>query len=173
MNLLDIIILAVVLIGFVLGFKDGFVRKLIGFLGFIIAVVLAAKFAGSFGNFIEHQFGIEIYLSQIIGGIIIFIAVMVITSVVKRLVHPFDKVSGLLNQLLGGAVGAIQILFFLSAVFFLLNIFGAPSKSSVEESKLYHYVYGIIPGTVKYLNNYTPETKEIIKDYFNEKDSTK
>jgi len=173
LNLLDIIIIVVILIGFVLGFKDGFVRKLIGFVGFALAIFLAAKFAGVFGLFIEHHFGIEIYLSQIIGGIVIFIAVMIITSIVKRLVHPFDKVSGLLNQILGGAVGAIQILFFLSAVFFLLSIFDAPSKTAINESKLYKPVHNIIPVTVNYLNNYTPETKEIIKDYFNEKDSTK
>ncbi|MHB1686005.1 MAG: CvpA family protein [Ignavibacteriaceae bacterium] len=171
MNLLDIIILAVVLIGFVLGFKDGFVRKLIGFLGFALAIFLAAKFAVSFGKIIEKSLGIELYLSQIIAGILIFLVVMIITSLTKRLIHPFDKVNGLVNQIIGGAVGTIQILFFLSAVFFLLNIFNAPSKNAIKESIFYKKVFNIIPVTINYLNNYTPETKKIFKDYFNEKDS--
>ena len=35
LTILDFIILIVVLIGFILGFKDGFVRKIIGFVGFV------------------------------------------------------------------------------------------------------------------------------------------
>ena len=173
MNLLDYIIIAVALIGFILGFKDGFIRKVIGFVGFCLAIYLAAKFSVSLGKVVENISGIELYLSQIIAGIVIFIGVMALTSLIKRLIHPFDKVNGLVNQIAGGAIGTIQILFFLSAVFFLLNIFNAPSKGSIKGSLLYKKVFNIIPDTINYLNSYTPETKKIFKDYFNEKDSVK
>ena len=68
MSILDIIIIAIVLIGFVLGYKDGFVRKLIGLIGFVLAVFVAIRFASSFGKIIESITGIEIYLSEIIAG---------------------------------------------------------------------------------------------------------
>ena len=93
MSILDIIISAVILIGFVLGYKDGFVRKLVGLIGFILAVFVAIKFASSFGKIIESITGIEIYLSKIIAGIIIFLVVVFIFSVLKRYIHPFDKVN--------------------------------------------------------------------------------
>ena len=171
MNVIDIIILAVVLVGFILGFKDGFVRKLIGLIGFGLAIFLAVKFAVTVGQVIEKLFGIELYLSEILGGVLIFLAVIFIFSVIKRLVHPFDKVNNLVNQIMGGIVGAIQILFFLSALFFLMNIFSAPSKKAKEASMFYGDVYRIVPLTIDYLNSYTPKTKEIIKDYINDKDS--
>lgn len=171
MNLIDIIIVIVAAIGFILGFKDGLVRKLIGLAGFCIAVFAAIKFAIPFGYIIVKITGIEIYLSEIIGGIIIFFSVVFIFSVIKRLVHPFDKVNNLVNQVFGGVVGTIQILFFLSAVFFLLNIFNAPSPKVTKSSVFYKTVYNILPVTVDLINSLTPKTKEIIKNYINEKDT--
>ena len=172
MNYLDAVVLAVVFIGFILGYKDGLVRKIIGLAGFALAVLLAALYSDWLGKIVESVFGIEFYLSQIIAGIVIFLATVFVFSVIKRLVHPFDKVNNFINQTLGGVIGAVQLLYFLSGVFFILNIFGAPSEHSKENSIFYQKVYNIIPATVNYINSYTPKTKEIIKDYINEKDST-
>lgn len=171
MNLLDLIIVVILLIGFVLGFKDGFVRKIIGLIGFALAIYLAAKFATPLGHIIEKYFNIEFYLSQIMAGVVIFLSTIGVFSIIKRIIHPFDKVNNFINQIIGGVFGAIQILFFLSAVFFILNIFNAPSKKVKNGSFLYNKVYSIIPATVNYLNNYTPTTKEFLKDYINQKDS--
>ena len=171
MNILDIILFVIILVGFILGFKDGFVRKLIGLLGFALAIFLAITYATNFGRFIESITGIEIYLSEILAGIIIFIAVIFIFSVIKRFVHPFDKVNNLLNQITGGFVGGIQILFFLSALLVILNIFNQPGKETKNNSFLYDKVYNIIPATIEYLSEYEAEPKKIIKDYIRDRDT--
>lgn len=173
MNLLDVIIIILLAIGFILGFKDGFVRKIIGITGFIIASFLAIKLAAFLGKVIESTLGIEFYLSEIIGGIIIFLLVIVIFSIIKRLVHPFDKVNNIINQIVGGIVGMMQILFFLSALFILLNVFNQPSSKITSKSFFYEKVTGIIPSVVSLVKVYTPETKKMIKDYINEKDKEK
>ena len=171
MSILDIIITITLLIGFILGYKDGFVRKLIGLIGLTIAIYLAVLFASPFGRMIESALGIEFYLSEIIGGAVVFLLIMVVIAIVKRIVHPFDKVNNLLNQILGGAVGFIQILFFLSAVFIIMKIFNLPGESSTKSSLIYQPVYIVIPTTIDYLQRYTPDSRKIIKDYINEKDS--
>ena len=173
MTFLDLIIVVVILIGFILGFKDGFVRKIIGLLGFIGAVILAALFYEKLGVYVESLTGIEIYLSKIIAGITIFLVVMISISLIKRWVHPFDKVNNLINQILGGVIGTIQILFFLSAILFLLKIFEIPDDKTAKSSLLYSKAYELLPATIDYLNSYTPKTKELLKDYINEKDSLK
>lgn len=173
MTPLDLIIIIVFLIGFVLGFKDGFVRKIIGLVGFIAAIILAAVFYQKLGEIIESALGIEIYLAKIVGGITIFLVVMIMVSLLKRWVHPFDKVNNFINQILGGIIGAAQILFFLSAVFFLLKVFEIPDKSTARASIFYSKTYDILPVTIDFLNDYTPKTKEILKDYINEQDTLK
>jgi len=171
LNILDFILIIIVIIGFILGFKDGFVRKLIGLIGFVLAVFLAVYFASEFGKIIESSLDIEIYLAEIIAGTSIFLMVILIFAIIKRWIHPFDKVNNLINQLLGGFVGTIQIIFFLSAVLFLLNIFNVPDKSTKSSSLLYEKIYKVIPYTIDYLNRFTPDTKEKVKEYIKDKDS--
>lgn len=171
MILLDIIIVIALLIGFILGYKDGLIRKLIGLIGLAIAIYLSVLFAAPFGRLIESALGIEFYLSEIIGGAVIFILIMIVISILKRVVHPFDKVNNLLNQILGGVVGFIQVLYFLSAVFIIIKIFDLPSESTAKTSYIYAPVYKVIPTTIDYLQEYTPDSRKIIKDYIIEKDS--
>jgi len=173
LNILDLILFFFILIGFILGFKDGFVRKLIGLIGFTLAISLAITFAFNLGRLVESITGIEIYLSEIIAGIIIFLAVIFIFSIIKRFVHPFDKVNNLVNQVTGGFVGGIQILFFLSAFLIILNIFNTPDKESQNNSYLYDKVYNIIPATIELLSEYKAEPKKVIKDYIRDRDTLK
>lgn len=171
MNILDIILFVIILIGFILGFKDGFVRKLIGLIGFAAAIFFSIRFSVAAGKLMESITGIEFYLSRIIAGFLIFLAIMIITSVLKRIIHPFDKVNNFVNQLLGGFFGTIQIIFFLSAVLFLLNIFNLPSRNQIKGSLLYNDVYLVIPLTIEYIDNYAPQSKKIIQKYFNKGDT--
>ena len=171
MNLVDAVIIIIILIGFILGYKDGFVRKLIGFTGFVLAVILSINFASDLGRYMEAVFGIEYYLSEIIAGAVIFAGIIIIFALLKRIIHPFDKVNNLVNQLVGGVIGMIQILFFLSAALYILNVFGVPSEKAKKDSLVYTSVYRIIPGTIELINNYTPDAKKRIKDYINDKDT--
>jgi membrane protein required for colicin V production len=173
LNILDIIIIAFIALGFILGFKDGFVRKIIGLAGFMLATYLSIKLAASFGKTIESLFKIEFYFAEIIGGMIIFLVVILMTSIIKRLIHPFDKVNNTINQLIGGVVGIFQMLFFLSAVFLLLNVFNQPNEKLTSKSYLHGKVLSLIPSVINYVKDYTPETKKIIKDYINDKDKEK
>ena len=102
MNPIDIIVIIAVVAGFILGFKDGFIRKLIGIVGFVLAVVAVVFLSAKLGLFIESLFRIEYYLAEIIGGLIIFFSIITIFVFLKRVVHPFDKVNNLINQIVGG-----------------------------------------------------------------------
>ena len=170
---LDILLVAAIAVGFILGYKDGFVRKLIGFVGFCAAILLSIKFSGFGSEIMNSLFGIDKYLSEVIGGIAIFLLVILIFAILKRIVHPFDKVNGLINQILGGITGAVQILFFLSALLYLLSLFNYPTKENAESSFVYYRVYSIIPTAIDAIKDYTPDTKDILKQYINEKDTLK
>jgi membrane protein required for colicin V production len=171
LNLVDALILIGVLVGFILGFKDGFVRKLIGIVGFVVAIFCAVFLSSSLGLMIENAFLIEFYLSEIIAGILIFFGIIIIFTIIKRIVHPFDKVNNLINQLVGGMVGIVQILYFISALFLIMNIFNFPGERSRESSLFYTNTFKIIPLTIDYLSAYTTEPKQIIKDYIERKDT--
>ena len=171
MNYIDYIIIAAILIGFILGFKDGFVRKVIGVIGLIGGVLLAFYFSGPVGNFISPVFDNEENLAKIIGGILIFLIVILITSIIKRIVHPVDKVNKFINQILGGLSGAIQMVFFISGFLLFLNIFKVPNQSTRDGSLMFSKMYSVVPTTIDLIIGDKAKADEFIHDLIEKKDS--
>ena len=149
MNYLDYIIITIILVGFILGFKDGLVRKIIGILGIILGIIFALQFAKVAGTYLSPILNDEIYLAEIVAGFLIFVSTIFVFALIKRVIHPFDKVNQFVNQILGGIAGAVQIIFFMSAFFLFLNIFDIPAKTTRNDSFLYSKVYNIIPFSIE------------------------
>ena len=171
MNYIDYIILLIVFIGFLLGFKDGLIRKIIGLIGLIAGILLAYKFSGNLGRFLIKFFNNDDYLANLISGILIFLTVILIASILKRIVHPVDKVNRLINQTMGGLIGDVQITFFISAILLFLNIFNVPKSEQRKGSFFYGFVSDIIPKTVDLVAGHKTRATEYLKEYIEKKDA--
>ncbi|KUG26244.1 hypothetical protein ASZ90_003919 [hydrocarbon metagenome] len=171
MNYVDYTIIFLILIGFILGYKDGFIRKVIGVIGLVVGIVLAFQYSVVVGKFLSPIFDNEENLAEIIAGILIFLLVIFISSVIKRIIHPADKVNKFLNQLLGGFSGAVQMLFFISGFLLLLNLFKYPAEITREESLLFNTVYNVIPTTVDFIIGENSKASDFIRDFIEKKDS--
>lgn len=172
MNYIDYILIGIVLIGFILGYKDGLVRKIIGLLGLIVAIYIAINYSDTLGEYLSPMFNDENYLAKIISGIILFLATILAVAIIKRLIHPTDKVNKFLNQLLGGIAGAAQIVFLTSVFLLLLNIFSIPKKEDIEQSLLYAHIYSVIPSTIDLIVGSDFKTEGFLKDYIESKNNT-
>ncbi len=165
MNYIDYTLLGVLLTGFILGYKDGIVRKIIGVAGFVIGIYLAVKLSGPASVFLTPVFNNEQYLAQIIGGLIIFLGIILLSSVLKRILHPADKVNNFINQLIGGIAGALQILIFASLFLLFLNVFEFPSEKDRKESVLYSSVYSVVPSIIDFILGKGVDANSFINDY--------
>jgi len=170
LNYLDYIIFIFLTLGFLLGFKDGLVRKIIGLIGFIVAIALAFQFSDFIGNFLSKILIKDKYLADIVAGILIFLTIMLITAILKRIFHPLDKVNRLINQLVGGIIGAIQIVFFVSGIFLFINILGIPSKKDRTGSLLYDRVQNLIPDSIDLIIGGDSKANDYIKQFIEDKD---
>lgn len=171
MNYIDYTIIIIVLIGFLLGYKDGLVRKLIGLLGFAIGIFLAFRFAAPAGVYLAPIFNNDLELAEIIAGILIFLVAILITSLVKRIIHPFDKVNRFLNQLLGGISGTIQMVFFVSGFLLFLNIFRFPDEETRKGSMFYEKVYKVIPVTIDLIIGEDSKLKDFVREFIERKNT--
>lgn len=171
MNYIDIIVLIFVALAFILGFKDGLIRKLIGFVGFIIGLFLAIILAAPFGKVLHNFLGFEDYFAKISAGVIIFLVIIIIAALLKRIIHPHDKVNNLINRITGGVMGTLQIAVFLSSIFFLLSTFDFPSPYVREKSFTYKTVSGILPSLIDLIVEHSPEAEKTIKNYIIDPDS--
>jgi len=165
MNYIDFIIIFILFIGFALGFRDGLIRKVIGLIGLVFGVILALEFYQKLGLFISPIINDEIYLAEIIAWLIIFIGVIFLASILKRIIHPLDKVNRFTNQLLGGISGTLQILFFVSGFLLFLNVFNIPNNEDKELSLLYNNTYNVIPFSIDLIIGKDSEAMNLVKEF--------
>jgi membrane protein required for colicin V production len=170
LNFIDYIIFVFLLIGFILGFKDGLVRKVIGLLGLIIATALSFQFSEDAAVYLSPLFNNENYLAEIISGIIIFFLTIAVIAIIKRVVHPLDKVNKFVNQLLGGLAGIIQLAFLVSGFLLFLNIFDFPNKKDRDESLTYFPLYNLVPSTIDLIVGKNSNAKDFIENIIESKD---
>ena len=165
MNYIDYIVIFILFIGFALGFRDGFIRKVIGLIGLVFGVILALEFYKKLGLIIAPLVNDEIYLAEIIAWLFIFIGVIFLASILKRIIHPLDKVNRFTNQLLGGISGTLQILFFISGFLLFLNVFNIPNNDDKETSILYNKVYNVIPVSIDLIIGKDSEAMNLVKEF--------
>ncbi|HOI30133.1 MAG TPA: CvpA family protein [Melioribacteraceae bacterium] len=170
MNYIDIVIFIAAVIGFLLGFKDGLIRKIIGLIGLIAAIAFAFEFSDNFGQLLNPIFNRDEYFSTVVAGIIIFLVTILVASIIKRIVHPVDKLNKFLNQFVGGLIGTVQIIFFLSGMFLFLNIFSFPDKKTASDSLLYNHIYNLIPSSIDLIIGHRAKASDFIKSIIEDKD---
>lgn len=112
MNTLDIIILIVLLIGGLNGLRQGFVKALANLVGWVFALILAAKYA----NILAPMMAVlshDPVVQKIAAFAAIVLLIVVLTWVVGALLNNVLKSLklGPLNRLVGGAFGSLKGLF--------------------------------------------------------------
>ncbi len=165
MNYIDFILLGGLAVGFILGFKDGIIRKLIGLLGVVTGLFASFMLAETLGAILIGFFDNEKNLSNIIAGILIFFAVLALFSILKRVIHPADKINKFVNQFLGGIFGIIQMAYFLSGFLLFFHIFNLPPENIVKNSVSYETVYKLLPETIDFVLGDKNATQDYLKDF--------
>ncbi len=172
MNWLDLILILLTGISFLLGYKDGFIKKLIGVIGFFSAIVLGIYFSGPLSGIVSAIIDPDRNTARIIAGFLVFVLISFSASLLKKKLKPDDKVNSLINNITGGAVGALQTLFFISAVLYIAGLLEFPSKNVKKGSLFYTQVYYLLPRTVNLFVKYSPTAKEKINNIIQDKDSS-
>lgn len=172
MNWLDLLLISLTGISFLLGYKDGFIKKLVGVIGFFSAIILGIYLAGPLSVVVMALFDSDRNTARIIAGFLVFVVVSFAASLLKKKLKPDDKVNSLINNIAGGIVGSLQTLFFLSAILYISGLLGFPGKEVKNESLFYKRVYYLLPQTVNLFVKYSPSAKEKIEKIIQDKDSS-
>ncbi len=145
MNWIDIVVVVLTLASFYLGYKEGFVKKVFDVIGFFLGIFLAIKFAGEMGSVYKKLLGVADGSAGIIGGVTIFIFFQVLTTIIVKATKIHDKVNHMVNKIIGGLAGAIQIVIFMSAIFFAASKLSFPAEETARGSYFYSSVRGLLP----------------------------
>ena len=163
MNVVDIVIIVLLILGALAGFKAGVIKKTADFIGTFLIVVLAFSLKNylsvimyenlpffNFGGFIKGIDVINILLYEIIAFVITFIALLFILKVILMLTGLVEKILkatvilSIPSKLLGIVVGIIEtyVYTFIALVVLTLPVFKVPY---IKESKVADFIINNTP----------------------------
>ena len=187
MNVVDVIIIALLILGGVAGFKAGVIKKLTDFIGMFVVIILAFYLKNyisvimyenlPFFNFFGLINGIDtlnILLYEVIAFLVIFIALLFVLKVVLMLTGLVEKIlkaTVILRipfKLLGSEVGVIEMYVYL---FLILVIVSLPifDSSFLKDSKMNNFILNNTP----VLSGVSEEIIDIYGDVYNIIDNRK
>lgn len=141
MNIIDVVIILVLLMGAVIGFKKGLTGSLVNFLGFVFVIVFAYLLKNpvsalmyeylpffSFGGVIKGVTVLNIALYEFIAFLLV---ASVLTAILKLIIYAtdiferllsFTIILGIPSKILGAIIGVLQHYITIFIVLYLLNL---------------------------------------------------
>ena len=187
MNVVDVVIIALLILGGVAGFKAGVIKKLTDFIGMFVVIILDFYLKNyisvimyenlPFFNFFGLINGIDalnILLYEVIAFLVIFIALLFVLKVVLMLTGLVEKILkatvilSIPSKLLGIVVGVIEMYVYL---FLILVIVSLPifDSSFLKDSKMNNFILNNTP----VLSGVSEEIIDIYGDVYNIIDNRK
>lgn len=149
MNIVDIVIILLIVVGALVGFKRGFIKSVVIFLGTILVFYLAFKFKSPVATFLYKNFpffdfnglkslnlllyeGIAFILLLV--GLFILLKVLILVSGIIEAILKMTVILAIPSKILGLIVGALHSYVIIYIVLLILS-FPMFSIKSVQESK--------------------------------------
>ena len=163
MNIVDIIIIVLLILGVLIGFKRGFIRELVTLIGMFAVLVLSFILKNpvsvflynnlpffNFGGILKDITVLNILVYEMIAFLIVFLVLTAIFEILIKVTKVFESILkatiilGIPSKILGAVLGLIEsiVLVFISLYILSLPIFNI---SSIKESKLSSLVLNNTP----------------------------
>jgi membrane protein required for colicin V production len=165
MNFTDVLILLGMAAYVVLGFRDGFLKKVFAILGLWGGLVIATKYMAPVGDQYTAWFGLVDETASILAFASLFLAVTLVVSLFFRWFGSTDTESlKITSRLAGSILGAAQGSVAISLLLLMFNVFDLPSVDSQNESLLYRQWIGIAPAVFDYSTQWLPESRAFFQE---------
>ncbi|MBO6577281.1 MAG: CvpA family protein [Rhodothermales bacterium] len=154
MSILDLIILAILAVGVLHGYRTGFFKQAGGIAGILIGFALGVALMQPAGDYLVRISGMEPALGPVAGFISVFAATYLLVQIAAAV---GEKALGavkltMLNRVLGGGIGGIKAGLFMSVAFIGMAYVQLPPETSRDNSTLYHSVAAIMPTAWSYVS---------------------
>lgn len=159
MSKVDIVLIIILIVGAVAGYKKGFLSELFTLLGIILGVLAGFKLMGAAMLMLDEHYDInENVLPYAAFGVVFMVVVIGVSLLGKIFKSSLEKtVLGSVDKLFGGLLGILKAAFMASVLIWLftsLNIF-APT-SFTEDAWLYPTVAGFAPAVTRWIGEIFP-----------------
>ncbi len=183
-NIVDAVILLLLLMGTLVGFKKGVIKSVVSFVGTIIVVVLSFTLKNPLSVFLYTYFPffnvgitvINILIYEAIAFVLVFAILSTILGVVIKIsgiietLLKFTIILGIPSKILGAIFGFLEMYLFVFVALFALVQFNVQS-SLITDSKMADWILGKTPIVSNVMEDTYKGVKEIVALNKNYKDS--
>ena len=120
------------------GWNKGFLLQFFYLMVLLISIALSFRYSDQVGSYISSWFNSNIQLSEIFGGVLIFITVLTVSSFFQNFLVNNKKQRDVGNKLLGGSVSLLVSNLILTLIFTITSIISVPQffEDTIENSNL-------------------------------------
>ncbi len=139
----DAVVIAALVLSFGLGIFRGIVREILSLSSWIVSIWLAYLFGDNLAIVIVPWLESE-RLSSLIGYLVVFVAVLVLLSLVVALLFKLFRVVGLsgIDRLLGGLFGCLRGVVIVALLLFIAEWTPASGQAWFRDSQIVPYFEG-------------------------------
>jgi len=130
MNLVDLILIVLLALSVIAGYRDGFVKEFASLAGLIIGIYVALHFSDVTADFIRDFIGVSGKYLKIISFVLTLVLVIVVFSLLGKILESVIEtiMLGFLNRIAGAVFGLLKGMLILSLVIMLLNFIKVEDK---------------------------------------------
>lgn len=171
MNWFDIIIIILLLIALINGYRKGLIQQLVSLAIILLSAIFGGKLAAYILPELNRFLDLSPNLARVLSFVLAFAAIAIIISLIGKFIQKFLAVIFLsfVNRLLGSIIAVGTLMFILSIVLNLVLMLDKNesliSKEIKEESFFFERVESVVPAVVPHLNR---ELWEFIPENYRE-----
>lgn len=166
MSLIDIVLLGILLLGLINGYRRGLFIEITSLLGLILGVYGAIHFSYFVSNMLKNRVDWDSSLIQIIAFAITFLIIVVVLLLLGKVLTKIAEtiMLGFFNKILGALFGVLKVGLILSLVLIIFSEFNRTlkfmDKSRVEHSKYFEPIKNFAPAIFPKLVTVVEKTNE-------------
>lgn len=164
MTVLDIIIITVVVIFGVLGYRDGVFRRVCSILGFWGGLIIATLLMTPIGSLFIQWLGFSKEAAYVVAFYFVFMTISGIEFVLyKKFFAPPDTIN-LGSRIIGIVFGIFQGTLVISLILVLLAVVNFPKTEIRKESIFYYSFFQAAPAIYDHTASWLPGTKTFLEE---------
>ena len=171
MNWFDLVVLILMLIALVNGYRKGLIQQLVGLAIIILSAIFGGKLAAYILPELNRFLDLSPNLARVLSFLLAFAAIAIVISLIGNLIQKFVNIILLsfVNRLLGSFIAVGTLMFILSIILNLVLMLDKKenliSKEIKNESFFFERVEAVVPAMVPYLDK---ELREYIPENYRE-----
>jgi len=165
MNYIDIILIILLLLAAIGGYKNGFIAELASLAALVLGVWGAFEFSDITAEFLVDNFNWHWKHLNIVSFIITFIVIVILVHIVGSVVNKIVETAllGFLNRLAGLLFGILKSALILSVILVIFDRIDSDvnilSETRKQESKLYYPIRNFAPSIFPFIEDWVSDIK--------------